>query len=451
MAVKNSHLSQEVEAIPLDWFSPAFDDYIQSTTRYEVYYGGRGSGKSEFIAQKLILRCCLPEYFKCIYSRKHHDHIRESQFSLLKKWIKNFGLEDEFRILESRMNIVHIPTGNSFVAKGVDDPEKVKSIDEPSHLWCEELPEFDIADFLALDKSIRTAKTKPQTIVSFNPVMLSSWVRGHFFHPEDPHAPNIAFGNILTICRTTFRDNVFIDQEAYYKTLLLGASGDPNRIRVDVEGDWGMMDNQNPWLYNFKRDKHVADVQFLPTYPVYLSFDFNRDPITCSAWQMSPGFVGPSPFIHCIQEFSGQVQLRDLCLMIQTAFPASILFVTGDSSGNKGDIGYDTRHASAYKMIQSFLHLSEKQMNQNTSNLEHENSRLLCNAMFYHFSGLRISPKCKILISDCEIAAVDDDAKKPNMLKKDRGVYKMDLFDSLRYMFQRYCWDYVKKRFLNLK
>lgn len=451
MAAKNSSSLLEVEEIPLDWFNPVYEPYIESTTRYEVYYGGRGSGKSEFIAQKLILRCCLPEYFKCVYSRKHHDHIRDSQFSALKKWIKEFGLDDEFRILESRMTIIHIGTGNMFIAKGVDDPEKVKSIDEPSQLWCEELPEFDEEDFLTLDKSIRTNKSSCQTIVSFNPVMATSWVRDHFFDPEDPHKAHAKFGADLSVLRTTYQDNTFIDREAYYKTLLLGASGDTNRIRVDITGDWGMPDNKNPWLYNFKKDVHVQPVTFLPSYPVYLSFDFNRDPITCSAWQMSPGFVGPAPFIHCIQEFSGQIQLQDLCQRIKTAFPASILYVTGDSSGNKGDIGYDTRHASAYKMIQAYLHLSEKQMNQNLSNLEHENSRLLCNAMFYHFNGLRISPNCTILISDCEIAAVDEEAKKPNMLKKDRGIYKMDMFDTARYFFQRYCYEYVKKRFLNLK
>ena len=42
-----------------DVYFPLLLDY---KNRYEVYYGGAGSGKSVFIAQKLIVKACARKF-----------------------------------------------------------------------------------------------------------------------------------------------------------------------------------------------------------------------------------------------------------------------------------------------------------------------------------------------------------------------------------------------------
>jgi phage terminase large subunit len=221
-------------------------------------------------------------------------------------------------------------------------------------------------------------------------------------------------------------------------------------FRAIAEGDWGISENKAPWLHTFDYEKHVTEVAFIPTFPIYLAFDFNRDPCTCTLWQFSPDKGLKDSFIHCIDELGGKLQLRELCAQIKDKYPSSIFYVTGDCSGNKGDVGYDSKHSTSYTIIKSALNLGRKQLQQNTFNLLHENSRRLMNVMFYLYPNLKISKSCVNLITDCEIAEVDENSTKPHQLRKDRDKFKMDYFDSMRYFFQRYFHDFAKSIYFNL-
>lgn len=211
-----------------------------------------------------------------------------------------------------------------------------------------------------------------------------------------------------------------------------------------------VVDNITQWLYAFDESKHVKKhLPFIVSHPVFLAWDFNREPLTCSAWQYSQTMGLPSSFIHGIREFGENMQLREMCMKIKTTFPGSVLFVTGDSSGNKGDIGYESRHDTAYSLIASYLRLGRKQMQPNTSNLTHENSRLLMNTMFQNYPNLYIDgSQCPNLINDCNIATVDP--AKPHHLLKDRELYKMDFFDGGRYFFQRHFQKFAHKRYFKI-
>lgn len=211
-----------------------------------------------------------------------------------------------------------------------------------------------------------------------------------------------------------------------------------------------VVDNITQWLYAFDEAKHVKkSLPFMPSYPIHLAWDFNREPLTCSAWQFSTEMGLPSSFIHGIREFGGDMQLKELCMHIKTTYPSSIMFATGDSSGNKGDVGYESRHDSAYSLIAAYLGLGRKQMHPNTSNLTHENSRLLMNTMFQNYPNLYIDgTMCPGLVNDCVIATTDPN--KPHGLLKDRDLYKMDYFDGGRYFFQRYFQKFAHKQYFRV-
>lgn len=431
-----------------DSFLPA----IESRKRYQIIYGGRGSGKSETVARKLVGLCRTEPYFRCIYTRKVSEVLRESCFSLLQKIIRDYGFAREFSINKATMSIVHNPTGNSFIAKGLDNPEKVKSTDEPSHLWCEEPTELNEEDFNTLDDSIRTSRTQPMAILTFNPVLATSWVRHKFFHPDDPHQVHPDYAEDTYLMRSTYLNNDFIDKDAYLLTLTRNSAGDNNRLRVNVTGDWGLAENKSPWLYAFSKDKHTRpDLIYLSSFPIYLAFDFNRDPVTATAYQMSPQKGTRDSFIHVLREFGGRVQLQELCGRIRTTYPHAIFFVTGDSSGKKGDVTYNSEHDSAYSLIQSYLGLTRRQMQPNNYNLRHENSRLLCNTMLANYPNFLISAKgCPNLINDMEIAETSSTGTSMHALRKDRDTFKMDYFDGWRYFLQAYFAEFAKTAYFRV-
>lgn len=426
---------------------PVYHDFLLDfKTRYWILYGGRGSAKTKTAVIKHVLRAYKNEYFKCVYVRKAQAHLRDSLYAALKTAISDLGLSWFFRCYDSDYRIIGA-NGNSFIPKGVDDPELTKGVEEVSHLLIEEISELDFEDLLTLDKLLRTPKTNVQLTAMFNPIMDTHWLRKHFFSPDDRHKPNETFGDNLKILRTTFRDNNFIDRESYHQTLLLGAAGNRNRISVDIDGDWGIPENNAPWLYSFSEEKHIEEtLPFLPAFPVYLSFDFNREPVTCLAVQQSPHKGASDSFVHFINEFAIDAQLKELCARIKTTYPNSILFVTGDAAGNHGDIGFEDRNDTYYQMIRSYLGISPRQMQLNSKNMTHNDSRLLCNTLLYGYEGIKISRKhCPLLINDCIIATVDDKSATPSKIKKDRDTYKMDLFDAFRYFWQTHFKEYSER------
>lgn len=432
---------------------PIYRPYLFDETRYLVLYGGRGSAKTSFACRKYVLRCFKNEYFQCAYVRKAAAHIRDSLYSELKKAIIDLSLQEYFRCYDGDYRIV-CTNGNQFLPRGVDDPDLTKGLAEISHLLIEEVNQLTQDDFTTLDELLRTAKTKVQTIVLFNPVMETHWLRKYFFHPQDKHAPNPVFGDDLKVIRTTLRNNNYIHRDKYEADLRRNAMGNTNKIRVNIDGDWGMEQNDDPWLYTYDDDKYVKKLTFYPTFPVYLSFDFNKDPMSCTAWQMSPMLGSPHSFIHCIAEFTGVQGLENLCKKIKGRFSNSIIFVTGDANGNSkyhahvlqynssDDSTYEGKNDTNYRIIQRTMGLHENQMHTFSKNMEHSDSRQLCNIVFHHHPNVFIDESCETLRNECQLATVDEKSLKASQLKKDRENYKMDIFDSMRYFMQRYCKKY---------
>lgn len=421
----------------------AFFPYWDSLFRHEVYYGGRGSGKSKFIAQKLVHKCVRDKYFRWQYSRKHQVDIKDSQYELLKQTVSEFGLWKDFNFNETTMKVTH-RKGNAFIAKGMDDPErKGKGTVDLSGFWGEEITEFEQADLVGVNQNLRTKKGPLQSIVSFNPIHEEHWVRKYYFTPEDPHKIKPAFPSAAAI-RTTLYHNSFINQEQYAQELIAGACGNQNILRVVLEGDWGLTENGNPWLYSLNAKKHFNDnIRFLPTFPIIVSFDFNNDPFACTIRQASPRMGDRDSFWHYIDEVVGQYKIEDTCQIIKARYPSSIIYVTGDRSGENDDLG---RNQTLYQMLAGLLGINYKnQVITSPSNLLHSESRLLTNVMFEHYPNFYIGPKCVELRKDCEKATVDGDNRLPSHLKKDREYYKMDAFDGMRYDLQNFANEWAKK------
>lgn len=189
------------------------------------------------------------------------------------------------------------------------------------------------------------------------------------------------------------------------------------------------------WLYTFKEDEHCVDsLPYFHTFPVYLSFDFNANPVSCVVFQR-----GGDKFLHILREFVGDMQLDEMCKMIKGEYRDNIMFVTGDASGNRHDVGFSGRNQTYYTIIQEYLGISKGQLHLNRKNLLHNDSRMLCNTMFNKEGLIKISREgCPKLIEDIRIAQLDEGSSVAGRLKKDRGRYKMDLFDAMRYHFQTY-------------
>ena len=161
-------------------------------------YGGRGSGKSSFVA--LYIVCGLmdePEANAIVY-RKVAETLRESVYAQLRWAIDLLGVSDWFRMKLSPLEIEYIPTGQRILFRGSDRPEKSKGVKLVKgyfkYLWFEELTEFSgMRDIRTIKASILRG-TQERTLIfySYNPPMSSAnnWVNAEARRVrKGPHRP----------------------------------------------------------------------------------------------------------------------------------------------------------------------------------------------------------------------------------------------------------------------
>lgn len=202
--------------------------YKQALTyrgRYLNIYGGAGSGKSIFAGQKLILRSLLEKAHKFLLVRKVHKTIKGSQYELIKRYIYKYELNKHFEFKEGYIKC--ISNGNEFITAGLDDVEKLKSIEGVTGIWIEEATELSREEFNQVDLRLRgNLLNYKQIILTYNPIDHLHWLNA------------IKLKDCLTI-QTTFKDNKFIDKE-YISTLEQLQEQNPEYYKIYALGQWGV-------------------------------------------------------------------------------------------------------------------------------------------------------------------------------------------------------------------
>ncbi len=210
--------------------------------RYEIYYGGSGSGKSVYVTQKKIIKHL--KYSRCniLILRKIADTNRFSTIPEIEKTINKFGLKDYFKITKNPQKIVNLLYGNEILFGGLDDVEKMKSVTFKNgiltDIWVEEATEITEKDFENLDIRLRGISDVPlQITLSFNPINQLHWLYKRFFMSNDEYINTNKY-----ILKTTYLDNKFIDS-AYRNKLESYKDSDPYMYQVYTLGNFGVLGN----------------------------------------------------------------------------------------------------------------------------------------------------------------------------------------------------------------
>lgn len=209
------------------FFNSAYIPYLKREEKYQVFYGGAGSGKSYFIVQNLILRLLKQKQRLMVVRQTFNTH-RDSTFAEFKVGLENFGILDLCKISKSTLDI-ELPNGSSIIFKGADEESKLLSIQGITLTWIEEATELskEIVDQLIL--RMRGGRLRKHMFLSFNPISANHWLKKEFFDKPKPSS---------FICHTTYQDNRFLEQE-YIDTLLEMKERNPVKYDVYALGKWG--------------------------------------------------------------------------------------------------------------------------------------------------------------------------------------------------------------------
>jgi phage terminase large subunit len=174
---------------------------VDAEARYVLAYGGRGSGKS-VAASQALLELSFRRTGRAIAVRKVGRTLRLSVFPRLRSELSAFGQLDRTVVNKSEMSFL-LSNGSEIDCLGLDDPEKVKSLEKPWLAWIEEADSLTEDDFNAVDFILRQGGDK--IIMTFNPPPMvpgvPHWIKDRFIDRQDPNA---------VVIKTTWRDNPFI-------------------------------------------------------------------------------------------------------------------------------------------------------------------------------------------------------------------------------------------------
>lgn len=265
--------------------SPAFEDFFFDW-HYNKYLlvGGYGSGKSYHVAFKIILKL-LEEKRKCLVVREVFETIADSCYDLICEILDDMDLlttdPKEYRkskvkvlALKSPMSI-KFKNGSKIIFKGMDKPDKVKSINGVSIVWLEEASEIKYSGYKELLGRLRTPNVSMHFILSTNPISRDNWIYRHFFVRLDDNG----------------HEEVIVDEEKFYDKRTLIHDGTYYHHSTPSDNPW------LPWQYM----KNLDDLRTYD-YPLYMVARWGR--FGATGTRVLPQFR----VAHRLQQFEKQVQ-----------------------------------------------------------------------------------------------------------------------------------------------
>ena len=408
-------------------FSKVLFRVREARTRYIVVYGGAASGKSYGVHQLEIINIMQAGAGDTLFIRKHAADLRESCYKLLKTLVADWGVGEEFttRYSNEQRKLTCIKSGRSIILRGIDDPEKLKSIAGIRRIVIEEASQLTFADFLELNRRAR-GMHDIQIIFILNPVSENHWIKTKFYDPGAPYYTD------TTALKFTYHDNCRQTGEPFLtetdiKELERLKDINENQYRIYTLAQWGIDNTDGKFCWAFSSTQ-IKPTVFEPEIILWASFDFNVNPLTCTLAQILPE-ASTIRAIECLKLDNSDIWT--MCDRLTASYPHVMWMVTGDATGNNSSalLGDDQNF---YKIIKQKLGLTNQQMPVPLSNPRIEENRLLVNAVHKNWT-VQIDPhRCQPLIYDLQYVEVN----QLNQILKDRSAPNKfaDFLDTWRYL-----------------
>lgn len=232
----------------------------------EVWYGGASSGKSHGVVQKVVLKALKkwPHPRKVLWLRKVDRTIKDSIFADVLGCLSDWRLLNLCKVNQTNYTIT-LPNGALFLFKGMQDPERIKSIKGLSDVVMEEASEFTLDDYTQLTLRLREPKHKQrQLFCMFNPVSKLNWTYKQWF-ADDVEVDE----DRVVIHQSTYKDNHFLDEDNI-RTIENLKQTNPAYYKIYTLGEFATLDK----LVFPEFEKRRLSIHQLSNLPSYFGLDF---------------------------------------------------------------------------------------------------------------------------------------------------------------------------------
>ena len=242
-------------------------------SRYKIYWGGRGSGKSWAFATALLLLGAGTKPKRILCAREIQRSIRDSVHSLLVDRIKALGLHNFYQI---QQNEIRGRNGTQIIFAGLwQNVDNIKSIEAIDYVWIEEANVVSENSWRTLIPSIR--KEGSEIWASFNPALKSDPVFQRFVMNEPPNS---------VVKKVSWRDNPWVTRELKDEMEHLKEYDYEEYLHV-YEGELKQFADGAIYAKQLKKARDDGRIDWLPveSAPVHTFWDLGRNDTT-AIWFM---------------------------------------------------------------------------------------------------------------------------------------------------------------------
>jgi hypothetical protein len=401
--------------------------------RYLFYGGAIRGGKTFACLICLIMFCRLFPGSKWYVIRKDFTRLQETTLPSMLKILRK---SPHWRWNRDRSNyyVEYMPNGSKIFFSGED------FVRDPKLNWLlgleangffleqvEELQEFTLEMCISRAGSeyIDPMPT-PIILASMNPTI--TWVRERIWLPwsEGRLLPPWYFLEALP------EDNTYVTDEQWSAWENL-----PDEMYAQfIEASWEFAKPPNVFAFAFDEKKHHKDVGYNSDHPLYVSFDFNVEPITCLLEQHDLEWV------HTFKEY--RLLPSDIWALtdhLVANHGDAFWMVTGDATGQARS-AISRGNKTYYQVIKQQLVIGPLQIKVPKANPSVRNTRVLTNALLAKHPEFWINTKaCPHLTLDLNGVVVDGDGD----IDKSKDKRKTHLLDCFRYNNWTWHRDFLDK------
>lgn len=353
-----------------------------------AYVGGFGSGKTYSTVHKALAFCVMNPSTAGMLVSPTFSMLRDTTRRTFIEVLEEKNISFLFKATENRIILTDV--GSEVWFRSGDDPNKLKG-SNLAWVGMDEAAQMEKEVYQIALSRIRDPKAKVRQLFITTTPEGFNWLYDEF----KEHQTN----KRIIISKTT--ENTFLP-ESYIESLY--QNYDELLVKQYINGEFVNI-NQGRVYYSFSRAENVKPVTFRNGLDIYLTFDFNVNPMTTSFAQIVSGSAGEQEKIinvfHSLNIRNGNTDLQ--CKEIKRVLAdynfQGKLHITGDASHPKST----TSNRTDWEIIED--HFPTADFIRRKSNpaiqdrVNHVNAKLKNSKGLI---GIYIDPKCAELVQDFE-------------------------------------------------
>jgi phage terminase large subunit len=221
--------------------NPKFLPFNEVDSRYFIYTGGRGSGKSYAVAGALVY-LSLTSNQTILFTRYT---LRSAAISIIPEFkdkLETMGIMHLFKI--TRDEIINISNGSKILFRGIktssgDQTANLKSLQGITTWVMDEAEELiDESIFDKIDLSVREKSADNRVILILNPATKEHWIYQRFFESKGIESGQCITKGDITYMHSTYKDNIEHLSNSYISQINEMKIKRPSKYKHQILGGW---------------------------------------------------------------------------------------------------------------------------------------------------------------------------------------------------------------------